>query len=154
MTHPWLNLLPVIKLRRTRKEGGAGVKPRESKCVNEIFQGGVWRQPPACCARRLRPLRVSPVNWIISASEAFACTCTIALGSGCVSSSVMATKLNPLNSWWALALGGTPGESGSHRETAVNTAMRFSSAQCEGQEEEVEWQPVPLGVLAVNSGSK
>lgn len=47
-------------------------------------------------------------------------TCTIALGSGCVSSSVMATKLNPLNSWWALALGGTPGESKTDTETAVN----------------------------------
>lgn len=25
---------------------------------------------------------------------------------------VVATKLNPLKSWWAFALGGTPGESG------------------------------------------
>lgn len=55
-------------------------------------------------------------------------TWTIVLGSGCVSSSVMATKLNPLNSWWALALGGTPGESDTQTQTAVEAQRSTESA--------------------------
>lgn len=39
------------------------------------------------------------------------------LGAGWASSSVMATKLKPLKSWCALALGGTPGESDTRRNS-------------------------------------
>jgi len=60
----------------------------------------------------------------------------------------MATKLNPLKSWWALALGGTPGESEEHTETAVTPQQKKSdfavnvvqlSAEVEVQREEVRW---------------
>lgn len=84
------------------------------------------------------------------------CTWTIVLGNGCVSSSVIATKLNPLKSWWALALGGTPGE--SEARTQIHS--------CESLHVLINWmsgkvvrkkggnQNLPLGVFAVNSGSK
>lgn len=54
------------------------------------------------------------------------CTCTTedtpTPASGSPSSSgLMATKLNPRKSWWALALGGTPGESGTATTHSVLT---------------------------------
>lgn len=35
---------------------------------------------------------------------------------------VVATKLNPLKSWWAFALGGTPGESGGTQTHRISVA--------------------------------
>lgn len=71
---------------------------------------------------------------------------------GWLSSSVpVATKLNPLKSWWALALGGTPGESGikkrGNMECHLIVATRDPSS--------FKIVPhSPRGVLAVNSESK
>lgn len=49
-----------------------------------------------------------------------------------MSSSVMATKLNPRNSWWALALGGTPGESEErHREEVSKSSGSAFAAPCD-----------------------
>lgn len=44
-----------------------------------------------------------------------ACDCIISIPSNWSSNKNGATKLNPLNNWWALALGGTPGESGGKK---------------------------------------
>lgn len=46
----------------------------------------------------------------------------------------MATKLNPRNSWWALALGGTPGESEEeeeqHRSKVLKLTLSAPAAPC------------------------
>lgn len=73
---------------------------------------------------------------------------------GWLSSSVpVATKLNPLKSWWALALGGTPGESGIKKRENIEchliVATRGPSAV-----KIVHVHYSPRGVLAVNSESK
>jgi len=82
-----------------------------------------------------------------------------------------ATKLKPLKSWWALALGGIPGESAHTKDHSyyrhVNIHTPTTCCQCSDAVSMAAgvvfkyWNRtvcmcgfLPLGVLAVNSGSK
>ncbi len=68
------------------------------------------------------------------------------MGDWLSSSTPGATKLNPLKSWWALALGGIPGESGTNKK------VNWVPVDC--CDYNIYLHHTPRGVLAVNSESK